>query len=191
MYKEIDKYMAQFLRALETIEVHTAEGASLDFNEGVERAINLIQTQTSLGKKLIFIGSGGSAGIASHMAIDFWKNGGMRAVAFNDAALLTCISDDFSYAEVFERPIRMFAKPGDIVVATSSSGQSENILRGVEAGRACACKVISLSGFSPVNPLRTLGDLNFYIPADHYGFVEVAHQMILHAILDLIIARRQ
>jgi D-sedoheptulose 7-phosphate isomerase len=190
MYKDIQKYMAQFFKTLERIEVRAIDGTPLEFNEGIEQAIDLIQTQTSLGNKLIFIGNGGSAGIASHMAIDFWKNGGMRAVAFNDAALLTCISNDYGYVHVFEKPVAMFAEPGDVVVAISSSGQSENILRGVEAGRACDCKILSLSGFSRTNPLRKTGDLNFYIPADHYGFVEVGHQMILHAILDIIIGRR-
>ena len=56
---------------------------------------------------MIFIGNGGSAAIASHQAVDYWKNGGMRAIAFNDASLLTCISNDFGYPQVFEKPIEM------------------------------------------------------------------------------------
>ncbi|MEW6172083.1 MAG: SIS domain-containing protein [Bacillota bacterium] len=190
MYNNIDKYVTEFQRTLERTEVQTGDGTSLEFNDGAELAIGIIQAQTSLGKKLIFIGNGGSAGIASHMAIDFWKNGGMRAVAFNDGALLTCIGNDYGYAHVFGKPIAMFAESGDILIAISSSGKSENILRGVESGRATGCKVITLSGFSCDNPLRRLGDLNFYVPVSHYGFVEVGHQMLLHAVLDIIIERK-
>ncbi|MEW6181645.1 MAG: SIS domain-containing protein [Bacillota bacterium] len=188
MHKDYKEYVGRFFQTMAYTEITTAEGDTLDFNEGVEKAIGIIREQTSLGGKMIFIGNGGSAGIASHMAIDFWKNGGMRALAFNDGALLTCIGNDYGYACVFEKPVAMFAEEGDVLVAISSSGQSENILRGVAAGRGAGCRVITLSGFSNINPLRKLGDLNFYIPVSHYGFVEVGHQMILHAVLDITIS---
>ncbi|MEW6573287.1 MAG: SIS domain-containing protein [Bacillota bacterium] len=190
MYRDFYKYAGRFFKIISETEVTGGEGP-LDLSMGVERTIDLILSRTVLGNKLIFIGNGGSAAIAGHMAIDFWKNGGMRAVAFNDGALLTCIGNDFGYPEVFAKPVEVFAEPGDVLVAISSSGQSENILRGVEAGRAAGCKVITLSGFSRTNPLRKLGDFNFYVPVSHYGFVEVAHQMILHAMLDIIMERRQ
>lgn len=185
MYSASD-YIELFFQNIGRIEVSNEVGTSMDLDKGIEHAISLIKEQTSNGKKLIFIGNGGSAGITSHAAVDYWRNGGMRAVAFNDGALLTCISNDFGYARVFEKPVCMFADPGDVLIAISSSGQSENILRGVDAGRSMGCKIISLSGFSSANPLRKMGDLNFYIPSDHYGFVEMGHQFILHAILDLI-----
>jgi len=112
----------------------------------------------------MFIGNGASAAIGSHQALDYWKNGGMRAVTFNDLALLTAVSNDFSYAEVFEKPIEMFADAGDILLAISSSGRSENILRGADAARKQGCRVITFSGFRPDNPLRSRGELNFYVP---------------------------
>lgn len=191
MHKNMNEYVDRFFRILGETEATGAEGTPLFLSAGVERTIDLILSRTSLRNKLIFIGNGGSAAIASHMAIDFWKNGGMRAVAFNDGALLTCIGNDFGYPEVFAKPVEMFAEPGDVLVAISSSGQSENILRGVEAGRAAGCKVLTLSGFSRTNPLRKVGDLNFYVPVSHYGYVEVAHQMILHAILDIVMERQK
>ncbi|WP_334109648.1 SIS domain-containing protein [Thermodesulfitimonas autotrophica] len=191
MHQDIIGYMSHFCRILAQTVVTGLTGPSLSFAEGAEVAIGIITVQVGRGGKLIFVGNGGSAGIASHMAIDFWKNGGMRAVAFNDGALLTCIGNDFGYAEVFAKPVRMFAEPEDVLVAISSSGQSENILRAVEAGRLCGCRVITLSGFAATNPLRRMGDINFYVPASHYGFVEVGHQMILHALLDIIIERQK
>jgi D-sedoheptulose 7-phosphate isomerase len=139
----------------------------------------------------MFIGNGASAAISSHQATDFWKTGGMRAVAFNDASLLTCISNDFGYRHVFEKPIEMFAKKGDVLVAISSSGQSENILRGAEAAQSMAAEILTLSGFAPDNPLRAMGTLNFYVSSNAYGHVEVVHHAICHCILDTIIENRR
>jgi len=80
----------------------------------------------------------------------------------------------------------MFADEGDMLVAISSSGKSENIHRGVEAARLRKCKVITLSGFEGDNHLSSLGDFNFYVPAREYGPVEVIHHSICHCILDVI-----
>ncbi|MFZ5644543.1 MAG: D-sedoheptulose-7-phosphate isomerase [Bacillota bacterium] len=182
-------YVKNYFQILTGTQVSYEGNNGLDLNEGIESAIAIIKEQTDSGKKLIFIGNGGSAGIASHSAVDYWRNGKMRAVAFNDGALLTCIGNDFGYERVFEKPVRMFADKGDVLIAISSSGKSENILRGVDAGRDTGCRVITLSGFSGENPLRKKGDLNFYIPSDHYGFVEMGHQLIIHAVLDLIMVR--
>jgi D-sedoheptulose 7-phosphate isomerase len=138
----------------------------------------------------MFVGNGASATIASHQATDFWKNGGIRAIAFNDPALLTCISNDFGYKYVFEKPIEMFAHPGDILVAISSSGRSENILNAVKAAEKKSCRTITLSGFKADNPLSSLGELNFYVPASAYSHVEVVHHSICHYMLDIIIDRK-
>jgi D-sedoheptulose 7-phosphate isomerase len=111
-------------------------------------------------------------------------------VSFNDGALLTCVGNDFGYPHVFEKPIEMFADAGDVLVAISSSGRSENILRAAQAGTRTGCRVITLSGFGPENPLRRLGEVNFYLPSDSYGLVEITHLAICHCILDTIIAAR-
>ncbi len=185
----------QFLHTLATIhaslQVTTREGRTLVLSEGLARGIATIKACAQAGCKLIFIGNGGSAGIASHQAVDYWKNGGLEAVAFNDASLLTCISNDFGYERVFAEPINRFGKPGDLLVAISSSGKSPNILQGVEAARARQCRIVTLSGFGATNPLRALGDLNFYVPSPAYGIVEVTHLALLHAMLDETIARRK
>jgi len=136
---------------------------------------------------VIFIGNGGSAATASHQAIDYWKNGGMRAVAFNDASLLTCVSNDFGYQHVFEKPMEMFADAGDVLFAISSSGRSENILRGVAAATIKGCHVVTMSGFAPDNPLRRAGYLNFYVPSQSYGYVEITHLSLCHCIVDCIV----
>ena len=179
-------YLKNLINILSKIEVTTRGNIKLEFNEGIRQAIGLIKRQSRGGFKIIFIGNGGSASIASHQAVDYWKNGGMKAIAFNDASLITCISNDFGYEHLFQKPIEMFAEKGDIIIAISSSGKSKNILNAVDAAKENECSIITMSGFGPNNPLRFKGQINFYIPADSYGYVEIAHLTICHCILDSI-----
>lgn len=153
---------------------------------GVERMIRSAAKCSKVGGKLIFIGNGASASISSHMAVDFSKHAGIKAIAFNDPALLTCMSNDYGYEQVFAKPIEMVSEKGDILIAISSSGASANILRAVEAARLKGIKVVTLTGFSRDNPLRKSGDINFYAPADKYSHVEIVHHSICHYILDII-----
>lgn len=172
--------------ALGAVEVTDGTGTRLELAAGMARAIELIVGQTALGRKLMFVGNGASAAIASHQSVDFWKAGGMRAIAFNDPSLLTCIANDYGYPSVFEKPVEMFADPGDVLVAISSSGRSENIVRAAQMARARGCQVVTLSGFAADNPLRGLGDVNFYVPSKSYGHVEVTHLALSHGMLDTI-----
>ena len=137
------------------------------------------------GNRIFFVGNGGSAAIASHMAIDFSNAGKLRATALNDAAVLTCLGNDYGYDQVFARQIEMQARAGDLLVAISSSGRSPNILNAVAAAHARACHVLTLSGFAPDNPLRALGDMNLHVPSSEYNFVEVTHMALLAALVDL------
>lgn len=173
------------------IEASNAQGKSQSLETGMEEAVKIVAEQGNKRKKIIFIGNGGSAAIASHQSVDYWKNGGMRAIAFNDTSLLTCIGNDYGYPFVFEKPIEMFADPGDVLIAISSSGKSDNILNGVKMAKKKGLIAITLSGFKPDNPLRSLGDINFYVPAPTgaYGFVEIAHLALCHCIVDAIIDR--
>jgi len=157
----------------------------MPIDEAVEWAVTRARRAHDDGNKLMFIGNGGSAAIASHLAIDFSKNGGMRAMAFNDGAALTCLGNDLGYENVFAQQVALHGRAGDLMVAISSSGRSANILNGVAAARQNGAEVLTLSGFRPDNPLRTMGELNLYVPSSEYGFVEISHLTLGHAILDL------
>lgn len=137
-------------------------------------------------KKIIFIGNGGSASIASHMAEDYTKNGKLRSIAFNDASLLTCLANDYGYENVFGVALNLYADKGDVLVAISSSGKSQNILSAVKIARSMGLSIITLSGFDSSNPLRKMGDVNFWVNAASYGMVEITHLAVLHSILDMI-----
>jgi D-sedoheptulose 7-phosphate isomerase len=167
------------------IEATGRAGERLTLAEGARRMLDAAQRAKREKARVFFIGNGGSAGICSHMATDWMKNGGFSALAFNDGAALTCVGNDLGFEQVFAKPLQMHGREGDLLIAISSSGNSPNILRGVEAARAGRLQVVTLSGFKPDNKLRRLGDVNFYLPSERYGFVEIGHLAICHTVLDL------
>ena len=191
MGKSICAYYDDLKEFIGSIRVTDSSNKNIDLNAGAEMMAKMVLDLNKKNSKLIFIGNGASASISSHQATDYWKNGGVRAVAFNDSSLLTCVSNDFGYQHVFEKPIEMFADEGDILVAISSSGRSQNILNAVAMADKKGCKIITLSGFNSDNPLFKAGDLNFYVPSKEYSHVEIVHHSICHYILDIIIERKK
>ena len=175
--------ISNYINELNDIIVDILNDKTLDYK--MSMVFDLIN-QSKLNKKIILIGNGGSASIASHTAIDLWKTAGIKAITFNDASLLTCISNDFGYEQVFEKPIEMFAEKGDILIAISSSGMSRNIINGVKTAKEKGCITITMSGFKKNNILKTLGDINFYVPSMSYGYVELSHTILCHFISDTL-----
>lgn len=162
-------------------------GHRMEIDEGFKRYIQYVKSSRRAASKLIFIGNGGSAGIASHLAIDYSKNGAMPAMTFSDISALTCLSNDYGYEYVFAKQIEYHARKSDVLIAISSSGRSLNILNAVKCAREIGCIVITFSGFQSENPLSKLGELNFYVDSNEYGYVEVAHLSMAHAMLDFIL----
>src|SRR5262245_24282743 len=96
----------------------------------LDRLSDLFSAVHSCGRKVILVGNGGSAAMASHVAVDLTKTAGIRAVNFNEADLLTCFANDYGYASWVEKALEFYADPGDAAVLISSSGQSPNIVNG-------------------------------------------------------------
>jgi D-sedoheptulose 7-phosphate isomerase len=178
-------YMSVFTDGLRTASATDAGGAAIALDTAVRSIGARMRACHDGGRRIMLVGNGGSAGICSHLATDFSKNGGMRATAFNDGSVLTCLGNDYGYEHVFAKQIEWHAVEGDMLIAISSSGRSMNILNAVAWARKLKCTVVTLSGFKPDNPLRGLGDINIYFPSPEYGFVEVGHLAILHAALDI------
>lgn len=181
-------YFKDLKELLSSIEVKGAKGETVSLDKAISKIADMIFSAQKKDGKVMVIGNGGSASIASHMTTDLLKNGSIRALSFNDPALLTCVSNDLGYENVFARPIEILAARGDILFAISSSGQSRNILNAVKAAKKRGCLVVTLSGFSATNPLRRSGDINFYVPSDAYGCVETVHAAICHHVTDAICA---
>ena len=166
------------------IEADSAGTGKLSVELAVSGIIDRIGRAARSGNKVILVGNGGSASIASHITTDLLKNVKISALAFNDASLLTCLSNDLGYDQVFSRPIEMLANKDDILFCISSSGSSQNILNAAAAAKKAGCFIVTLSGFDADNPLRKMGDFNFYLPSRSYGNVEIIHLAICHAIVD-------
>ena len=128
-----------------------------------------------------FIGNGGSAAIASHMAIDYANKAGFITNSLNDPAALTCLANDYGYDEVYIRQLRLL--PAGVLVAISSRGVSRNILNAIDGRREN--EVIALTGFAPDNDLMaSRAAVKIHVPSYHYAIVETVHLAILHAILE-------
>jgi D-sedoheptulose 7-phosphate isomerase len=181
----LDSYFGTLADLLRNTEATDGAKRKIALHEACESFRRAAHDAHNAGNKIMFIGNGGSAGICSHLAIDFSKNGGLRSMAFNDPSVLTCLGNDLGYENVFAKQIEFHGRSGDLLVAISSSGRSPNILRAVKAVRAANCKVVTFSGFTTDNDLRSAGDINFFVQSKEYGFVEVAHLALCHAVLDI------
>lgn len=178
------EYFDQLINILNDSIVTNFKQINVSFEKGIEEIIKCLNNIDA--KKVIAIGNGGSAAIASHLANDLCKTDNIKAICFSDYSYNTCMANDFGYECVYEKGIEMFADEGDVLIAISSSGNSENIIRATNKAKEKGCKVITLSGFKEDNKLRDKGDINIYIPKEHYGYVELCHQIILHMITDTI-----
>jgi D-sedoheptulose 7-phosphate isomerase len=179
-----EKYLEKLTELIKKVEVTDSQRKILTLNDAINKIISKFKVLIKNDNKVIFIGNGGSAGICSHQSVDYWKNGKIPAISFNDSSLLTCISNDYGYEYVFEKPINMFAKRNDILIAISSSGKSKNIINGVVSAKKKGLFIITMSGFSKSNPLRSLGDLNLYVESNAYGHIEITHLVLTHIFLD-------
>ena len=156
--------------------------ADREIDDGIKQSVDLVRE----AKRVIFIGNGGSNAICSHMMEDYMKIAGKPTLSFTDAALITCFANDYGYENAMKEWINFSYQKGDLLVAISSSGESKNILKAVEAYQINGGKILTLSGFKRDNKLSQMGDVNFQTNVENYGIVECYHQVILHAILDEI-----
>ena len=149
-------------------------------------------TASENGKKVIIVGNGGSAAMASHFSVDLTKNAGIRSINFNEPDLITCFANDYGYEHWLEKAVEFYGNKGDVFIGISSSGSSENILNGCHAAQKNNfAKVITFSGMEAKNPLRQLGDINIWVNSMAYNHIENIHQFWPLAIVDLIIEKNQ
>jgi D-sedoheptulose 7-phosphate isomerase len=145
----------------------------------------LFLLQKELKNRIFFFGNGASAAFANHMALDFSKNGKILSRSLSDSAMLTALSNDFSYEEAFVEFLKLEGiNENDLVVTISSSGNSPNIIKVLEYCKDNQIKSLGLSGLKGDNKSIVLADYSIYVPMKTYGMVECIHQIFLHLILD-------
>ncbi len=185
--KEMQAHFVDFISSISGIIATDAHGREMNVEEGIERTVQRVAKLAHDASSLIFIGNGGSAAIASHQSTDFLKTCKIRAFAPLDHSLITCMGNDCGFENVFAEPLRVIAQKGDLLIAISSSGRSQNILNAVAVCKENGCDVVTLSGFDEKNALRALGWINFYVPSSSYRIVESAHLFICNWLLEFTI----
>ena len=153
----------------------------------LNQATTIIRETSQNRKKIILIGNGGSAAIASHVSVDFTKTAKIRAINFNEADLLTCFGNDYGYENWVAEALKAYADEGDLVILISSSGKSPNIINAAKTAKSMDLQLITFSGFAADNPLRGMGDLNFWVDSRSYNIVEMTHHVWLVAMVDFIV----
>lgn len=169
----------------------TAALASLS-TTAVARLIDTIWSAYQLDRQIFFLGNGGSAATASHVAIDLTKGAlghrgdlparPIRAISLTDnLAAITAWANDVGYDSVFVGQLRCYLNPGDVVVVISASGNSENVLRATRFAREAGATTIGLTGFGG-GALASLCDQAIVVESNHYGVVEDVHLQIGHIV---------
>ena len=143
------------------------------------------------GKKVIIAGNGGSAAIASHVSVDFTKQGGIRTINFNEADLITCFANDYGHENWVAKAIEFYSDEGDLVILISSSGSSKILLKAAQTAKKLGLHVITFTGFKDDNLLKQEGTLNFWVDSKAYNIVENTHQIWLLLICDLIVGKAE
>jgi len=179
-------YISQLNDILSRFSVRDAGNNEVGREVGFSLWKDLTVGLRSSGNRAFFIGNGASASMASHFAADLAKSGRILTEVFTDLSLITATANDIAYKQVFAEPLRFRMSEGDMLVAISSSGTSPNVVRGAQTANELGGTVITLSAMREGNPLRKLGNLNFYISAQTYGLAETGHAAILHYWMDMV-----
>lgn len=163
---------------------------------GVSCAVDSIYSSLAAGGQLLIAGNGGSAADAQHIAAELTgrflrERQPIRAIALHaNTSALTAIGNDYGFELVFARELMAHARPGDILLAISTSGNSSNILRAIEAARQCKVTVIGLTGESG-GQMRAACDLCVCVPSKSTARIQEMHITIGHAICELLEERLQ
>ena len=157
----------------------------------IERAADKMAACLKQGNKLLFFGNGGSASDSQHLAAEFVgryekERRALPAIALTtDTSILTAVSNDYGYERVFERQLEALGQKGDVLVAISTSGNSKNVLKGIQKAKAMGIYVIGFSG-GDGGQLKTQADLPIVIPAKKTSRIQESHIMIGHILCECV-----
>lgn len=158
----------------------------------LDGAVEALMTSYHAGGAVYVIGNGGSASTATHMACDLSKGptpqGRQGLVVWSltdNSALMTAIANDLAYDEIFAQPILSRMRSKDVLIAVSASGNSPNLIKGVQGARHRGCTIIALTGFKG-GYLKENADIVLHASGDSYGPVEDAHLVVNHYLVEAL-----
>jgi D-sedoheptulose 7-phosphate isomerase len=185
-----ERTSASVVRALRELS-DTALATAATLEADIESAAAMVRATVKAGRTLFFCGNGGSAADAQHLATEYVVRymRARRAVAAialtTDTSLLTAAANDLGFEQVFARQVEALARPGDLLIIHSTSGDSPNVLRAAESARKVGAKVLAFSARTG-GALRDLADLSIVIPTQRTDRAQELHLCIEHAICELI-----
>jgi len=179
-------YQAEFAEHAAVVE-RTRLALAAPFAVLVTQCLRCVQG----GGKVLFFGNGGSAADAQHLATEYVvryqsTRPALRAVALTtDTSLLTACANDMGFDEVFARQVEALARPGDVLVLHSTSGESPNVLRAAQAARARGVAVVAFLGRGG-GQLKDLADLSLVVPSDDTARIQEIHLAVEHLICEMV-----
>lgn len=157
----------------------------VDVSQLQEIALRILEASNQ-GNKVLIFGNGGSSAIASHLSVDLSNAAGIPANAYCDSSMITCLANDYGYENWITKIVEIHGIANDVAIFISSSGESENMIRGSKAATAKGIKVFTFSGFKADNRLSKQGLVNMHCSSEIYNFVENVHQVWVLSIVDSI-----
>ena len=148
---------------------------------------DLVLQARDRGGTVFIAGNGASAAIASHLATDFTKQANVPSMTFNDPDFITCFANDSGYEHWLAKALEFHAKETDVVVLISSSGSSPNIVAAAKHAQQHSLPLVTFTGFSRDNPVKSHGDLNFWVDSKAYNIVECTHMIWMTLVVDMIV----
>ena len=175
---------------LDNIEVQQVAAKELPVTVAIA-VLEMVECLNS-GGKIMACGNGGSAADAQHFAAELMgrferERRELAAVALTtDTSILTAVGNDYSYDQVFSKQVRGLGKSGDILLAITTSGNSKNVIKAVEAAQAMGIKVVALSGNGggQLNNVLGANDLLLAAPSSRTARIQETHLVLLHALCD-------
>lgn len=141
--------------------------------------------------KIIIFGNGGSAATASHFSVDLTKNAKIRAINFNEADLITCLSNDYGHDNWVKKAIEFYIDKNDLVILISTSGNSKNVINAAKFLKKKKFSFFSLTGMKKNNLLNriSISKNNLWVNNMSYNQIEIVHHLVLLLIIDLLIGK--
>jgi D-sedoheptulose 7-phosphate isomerase len=169
-----------------------AKQAFLQLNmDQLERVVTEIVKALRGGRKVVFFGNGGSAADAQHLAAEFvnrffYDRGALAAIALTtDSSVITSISNDYAYDQIFSRQIEALGKEGDVAIGISTGGNSPNVLLGLQKARQMGLYTIALSGGAG-GKMKTAAEISLIVPSQQTPRIQEVHITIGHVICELV-----
>ena len=129
----------------------------------IKKTVSIINKIHKLDRNIFIIGNGGSSSIANHVSVDFVKSAGMKSLTFNNSNLITCFANDYGHEYWMKEALKAYCSKKDLVILISSSGKSKNIINAAKYCKKNDIALLTFSGFDKKNPLRKIGNINFYV----------------------------